>query len=36
MNRSTKVFLVLLRLAIGWHFLVEGVDKIQSIRHNDR
>ncbi|MGF1580305.1 MAG: DoxX family protein [Gemmataceae bacterium] len=28
-NMGTRVFLVLLRLAIGWHLLVEGVDKIQ-------
>ncbi len=28
-NMATRVFLVLLRLAIGWHLLVEGVDKIQ-------
>jgi uncharacterized membrane protein YphA (DoxX/SURF4 family) len=32
MNDLTRFFLVLLRLAIGWHFLVEGVDKIQSVR----
>jgi uncharacterized membrane protein YphA (DoxX/SURF4 family) len=31
MNSYTRVFLVLLRLAIGWHFLVEGVDKIRSV-----
>lgn len=30
MPRSTVIFLVLLRLAIGWHFLVEGYYKIQS------
>jgi len=28
MNRLTPVFLVLLRLAIGWHFLFEGVEKL--------
>lgn len=28
MTRLTPVFLVLLRLAIGWHFLFEGVDKL--------
>jgi uncharacterized membrane protein YphA (DoxX/SURF4 family) len=32
MNSLTRVFLVLLRLAIGWHFLVEGIDKIQSVQ----
>jgi uncharacterized membrane protein YphA (DoxX/SURF4 family) len=26
-------FLVLLRIAIGWHFLTEGLDKIESTRH---
>lgn len=31
MNSFTKIFLVLLRLAIGWHFLVEGFEKIQSV-----
>lgn len=30
MHRSTVIFLILLRLAIGWHFLVEGYYKIQS------
>lgn len=30
MNRLTCVFLVLLRLAIGWHFLFEGLEKIHS------
>jgi uncharacterized membrane protein YphA (DoxX/SURF4 family) len=27
---GTRFFLVLLRLAIGWHFLIEGLDKIQN------
>jgi uncharacterized membrane protein YphA (DoxX/SURF4 family) len=27
-NRGTRFFLVLLRLAIGWHFLFEGVAKL--------
>src|SRR5436190_17929214 len=27
---STKVFLVLLRLVIGWHFLFEGLEKLNS------
>jgi uncharacterized membrane protein YphA (DoxX/SURF4 family) len=31
MNSLTRVFLVLLRLAIGWHFLFEGIEKIQSV-----
>ena len=31
MLRSTIVFLVLLRLAIGWHFLFEGLDKLRSM-----
>src|ERR1700730_6578446 len=31
MNRLTKIFLVLLRLAIGWHFLFEGLEKVQSV-----
>jgi len=31
MNGLTRVFLVLLRLAIGWHFLVEGLEKIHSV-----
>jgi uncharacterized membrane protein YphA (DoxX/SURF4 family) len=30
MNALTRVFLVLLRLAIGWHFLFEGLDKLDS------
>jgi uncharacterized membrane protein YphA (DoxX/SURF4 family) len=30
MKRSTAVFLVLLRLAIGWHFLFEGLQKVHS------
>src|SRR5207244_12002956 len=31
MNGLTRVFLVLLRLAIGWHFFFEGVEKIRSV-----
>jgi uncharacterized membrane protein YphA (DoxX/SURF4 family) len=31
MNRSTRIFLILLRLAIGWHFLFEGIEKIESV-----
>jgi uncharacterized membrane protein YphA (DoxX/SURF4 family) len=31
MKSLTKVFLVLLRLAIGWHFFFEGVEKLNSI-----
>src|SRR5437660_1578973 len=30
MNALTRVFLVVLRLAIGWHFLFEGLDKLDS------
>jgi uncharacterized membrane protein YphA (DoxX/SURF4 family) len=29
-NAPARVFLVLLRLAIGWHFFVEGMDKLQN------
>ena len=28
---SAALFLVLLRLAIGWHFLFEGLDKVHSL-----
>jgi uncharacterized membrane protein YphA (DoxX/SURF4 family) len=31
MNGLTRVFLVLLRLAIGWHFFFEGFEKIRSV-----
>jgi uncharacterized membrane protein YphA (DoxX/SURF4 family) len=27
LNRGTKIFLIVLRIAIGWHFLYEGVSK---------
>src|SRR5438034_11678049 len=27
---GTRFFLVLLRLAIGWHFLIEGIDKVKN------
>src|SRR5947209_4661276 len=30
MNRATACFLILLRLAIGWHFLFEGLHKLQT------
>lgn len=30
MKQSTAIFLVLLRLAIGWHFLVEGWHKLET------
>jgi uncharacterized membrane protein YphA (DoxX/SURF4 family) len=30
MNRFTAFFLILLRLAIGWHFLAEGFHKLES------
>src|SRR5258708_33816650 len=32
MNSWTRFFLVLLRLTIGWHCLIEGIDKVESIR----
>src|SRR5690348_10955227 len=32
MNNFTRLFLVLLRLGIGWLFLVEGVEKVESIQ----
>jgi uncharacterized membrane protein YphA (DoxX/SURF4 family) len=32
MNNWTRVFLVLLRLAIGWHFFFEGWEKVDSLR----
>jgi uncharacterized membrane protein YphA (DoxX/SURF4 family) len=31
MKLPTKIFLVLLRLAIGWHLFFEGLEKIQSV-----
>jgi uncharacterized membrane protein YphA (DoxX/SURF4 family) len=31
MNTGTRVFLVLLRVAVGWHLLVEGLDKLESL-----
>jgi uncharacterized membrane protein YphA (DoxX/SURF4 family) len=31
MKYPTRVFLVLLRLAIGWHFFFEGLEKIRSV-----
>src|SRR5438552_170846 len=33
MNGATRVFLVLLRFAIGWHFLIEGLEKLDSHYH---
>jgi uncharacterized membrane protein YphA (DoxX/SURF4 family) len=30
MNTFTRFALVLLRIAIGWHFLFEGIDKVQT------
>lgn len=32
LNAGTKIFLVLLRVAIGWHFFYEGIYKISSER----
>jgi uncharacterized membrane protein YphA (DoxX/SURF4 family) len=31
MNRLAMLFLILLRLVIGWHFLVEGFQKVESV-----
>ena len=36
MNRAAMVFLILLRLAIGWHFLVEGFQKVRNMRRDPR
>jgi uncharacterized membrane protein YphA (DoxX/SURF4 family) len=33
MNKSTAFFLILLRLAIGWHFLAEGYHKLDGYWH---
>src|SRR5262249_47347864 len=33
MNVITRIFLVLLRFAIGWHFLIEGLEKVDSHYH---
>ena len=32
MNGLSRFFLILLRIAIGWHFLFEGIDKVESMR----
>ena len=32
MNSGTKIFLVVLRVAIGWHFFYEGMYKLTSER----
>ncbi len=32
MNGISRFFLILLRIAIGWHFLFEGIDKVESMR----
>ncbi len=32
MNGLTRVMLVVLRLAIGWHFLFEGIEKLESVQ----
>ena len=32
MNGISRFFLILLRVAIGWHFLFEGIDKVESMR----
>jgi uncharacterized membrane protein YphA (DoxX/SURF4 family) len=33
MNNFTRFFLVLLRLAIGWLFLFEGIEKVESLNY---
>jgi uncharacterized membrane protein YphA (DoxX/SURF4 family) len=33
MNRFTAIFLILLRLAIGWHFFAEGYHKLEGYWH---
>ena len=32
MKQSTAVLLILLRLAIGWHFLYEGLHKLHTLQ----
>src|SRR5438874_9307836 len=32
MNNLTRLFLILVRLSIGWLFLVEGYEKVESIQ----
>ena len=32
MNGISRFFLILLRIAIGWHFLFEGIEKVESMR----
>jgi uncharacterized membrane protein YphA (DoxX/SURF4 family) len=32
MNGISRFFLILLRIAIGWHFFFEGIDKVESMR----
>jgi uncharacterized membrane protein YphA (DoxX/SURF4 family) len=32
MNGISRFFLILLRIAIGWHFFFEGVEKVESMR----
>jgi uncharacterized membrane protein YphA (DoxX/SURF4 family) len=36
MNSLTRIGLVLLRIVIGWHFLFEGLDKLDSWYHGPR
>lgn len=35
-NVLTKIFLVLLRIAIGWHFLYEGLHKLESFHEGSK
>ena len=32
MNGIARFFIILLRIAIGWHFFFEGIDKVESMR----
>jgi uncharacterized membrane protein YphA (DoxX/SURF4 family) len=32
MNGMSRFFLILLRIAIGWHFFFEGIEKVESMR----
>ena len=36
MNTWTRIGLVLLRVVIGWHFLFEGLEKVDSWYHGPR
>ena len=36
MNTWTRIGLILLRVVIGWHFLFEGLEKLDSWYHGPR